>query len=160
MTLTPPGAGWCHITIKQSFKRLPTDPHRAERGARVRGHRTSECPPTPPGPRRAGGRRQHTASWPPTPLGSFLFLLERGSPSAAAPPARGEARGRLTTGAEAGPQRGQSISSPTGLTKAAHPSQKGRRLHTGTGATTSEATFLRRHHSTNLAGCVSLPWLL
>ena len=159
LTLTPPRVGWCHITVKQSFKRLPTDPHWAERGVRVRGHRTSECPPTPPGPRRAGGWRQHTGSWPPTLLGSFLFLLERGSPSAAVPPAQGEVRGRLTTGAEARPRGGRSVSSPTGLTKAVHPSQKGRRLHTGTGATTSEATVLGCHHRTDPTGCASLPWL-
>ena len=69
LTLTPPGAGWCHITIKQSFKRLHTDPHRAERGARIRGHRSVPSHPTwtparrraeaahrKPGPRRRSAR--------------------------------------------------------------------------------------------------------
>ena len=75
-------------------------------------------------------------------------------------PQLGGARSHLTTEAEAGPRRGRSISSPTGPTKAVHPSQKGRRLHTVTGATTSEATFLRNHHSTKPAGCACLPRLL
>lgn len=69
------------------------------------------CPPTPPGPGAPAGGGSTEDAWPPTPCGSFLFLLERGSPSAAAPPAGGGSQPPDHRGRGRAPERPEHLKS-------------------------------------------------